>query len=66
MTGTILLEREGHLAHLVLNRPHVLNAIDNELAEDLSKPATRSRRIPRCGSSCFAARAIELFRPAPT
>jgi len=36
MTSTVLLERDGHLAHLVLNRPHVLNAIDNELAEDLS------------------------------
>jgi enoyl-CoA hydratase/carnithine racemase len=36
MTGTVLLERDGHLAHLVLNRPHVLNAIDNELAEDMS------------------------------
>ena len=35
MTGTVLLERDGHLAHLVLNRPAVLNAIDNELGEDL-------------------------------
>ena len=36
MTDTVLLEREGHLAHLILNRPQVLNAINNELAEDLS------------------------------
>ena len=36
MTNTVLLERDGHLAHLVLNRPEVLNAINNELAEDMS------------------------------
>jgi enoyl-CoA hydratase/carnithine racemase len=35
MSGTVLVERDGHLTHLVLNRPHVLNAIDNELASDL-------------------------------
>jgi enoyl-CoA hydratase/carnithine racemase len=32
---TVLVEREGHLAHLVLNRPEVLNAIDNTLGEEL-------------------------------
>jgi len=36
VTGTVLLERDGHVAHLVLNRPEVLNAINNELAEDMS------------------------------
>lgn len=36
MSGTVLVERTGHLAHLVLNRPEVLNAIDNRLALDLS------------------------------
>jgi enoyl-CoA hydratase len=36
VTDTVLLEREGHLAHLILNRPQVLNAINNEVAEDLS------------------------------
>ena len=35
MTETVLLEREGHLASLVLNRPEVLNAIDNRLASEL-------------------------------
>jgi enoyl-CoA hydratase/carnithine racemase len=33
--STVLVERDGHLAHLILNRPEVLNAIDNELAEEL-------------------------------
>ncbi len=36
MTSTVLIQRTGHLAHLVLNRPEVLNAIDNSLAEELT------------------------------
>ena len=36
MSRTVLIERQGHLAHLVLNRPEVLNAIDNTLGEELS------------------------------
>ncbi len=37
MSATILVERESdHLAHLVLNRPEVLNAIDNTLAIELT------------------------------
>jgi enoyl-CoA hydratase/carnithine racemase len=42
MSPTILLERderERHLAHLVLNRPEVLNAIDNTLAAELRDAA---------------------------
>ena len=39
MTDKVLLERDaargGRLAHLVLNRPEVLNALDNELGEQL-------------------------------
>jgi enoyl-CoA hydratase/carnithine racemase len=33
---TILIERDGHLAHVILNRPEVLNAIDNTLARELT------------------------------
>jgi enoyl-CoA hydratase/carnithine racemase len=33
--STVLVEREGHLAHLILNRPEVLNAIDNALGVEL-------------------------------
>ncbi len=40
MTETVRLERDatrgGRLAHLVLNRPEALNAIDNQMAEELS------------------------------
>jgi enoyl-CoA hydratase/carnithine racemase len=36
MSPTILVERAGHLAHLILNRPEVLNALDNTLAQELS------------------------------
>ena len=35
MSPTVLIERQDHLAHLVLNRPEVLNAIDNTLGEEL-------------------------------
>jgi enoyl-CoA hydratase/carnithine racemase len=35
MSPTVLVERAGHLAHLILNRPEVLNAIDNTLAREL-------------------------------
>jgi enoyl-CoA hydratase/carnithine racemase len=31
----LLVEREGRLAHLILNRPEVLNAIDNTLGQEL-------------------------------
>lgn len=36
MSPTILVEHDGHLAHLILNRPEVLNAIDNTLATELT------------------------------
>ena len=35
MSPTVLVEREGHVAHLILNRPEVLNAINNTLGEEL-------------------------------
>jgi enoyl-CoA hydratase/carnithine racemase len=35
MSPTVLVEREGHLAQLILNRPDTLNAIDNTLAAEL-------------------------------
>lgn len=38
MSDAVLVERtppDGHLVHLVLNRPEALNAIDNRLARDL-------------------------------
>src|SRR5438132_8827443 len=35
MSPTVLVERDGHIAHLILNRPESLNAIDNTLGEEL-------------------------------
>jgi enoyl-CoA hydratase/carnithine racemase len=35
MSPTVLVERTGNIAHLILNRPEVLNAIDNTLAREL-------------------------------
>ncbi len=37
MSPTVLVQRDEHLAHLVLNRPEVLNAIDNTLARELTQ-----------------------------
>jgi methylglutaconyl-CoA hydratase len=37
MSPTVLVERDGHLAHLILNRPDVLNAIDNTLGAELGE-----------------------------
>jgi enoyl-CoA hydratase/carnithine racemase len=36
VSPTVLVEREQHLATIVLNRPEVLNAIDNALAVELT------------------------------
>jgi enoyl-CoA hydratase/carnithine racemase len=33
----VLVERDGHLAQLILNRPEVMNAIDNTLGEELGE-----------------------------
>jgi enoyl-CoA hydratase len=42
MSPTVLVDREGdHLVHLVLNRPEVLNAIDNTLATELTAECAR-------------------------
>ena len=36
MPGTVLYEREGHVATITYNRPEALNAINQELREDLN------------------------------
>lgn len=36
MAGTVLYEREGHIATITYNRPEALNAINQELREDLN------------------------------
>jgi E-phenylitaconyl-CoA hydratase len=36
MAGTVLYEREGHVATITYNRPEALNAINGELREDLN------------------------------
>jgi crotonobetainyl-CoA hydratase len=35
MTGTVLYERDGHVARLTLNRPEALNAVNAALADEL-------------------------------
>ena len=47
MSPTILVQRDGeHLAHVVLNRPEVLNAIDNTLALELTSAAEQVAADP--------------------
>ena len=41
MSATVLVECDGHIAHLILNRPESLNAIDNTLAEELGAACDR-------------------------
>jgi len=36
MTGTVLYEREGHIATITYNRPEALNAVNGELRGDLN------------------------------
>jgi enoyl-CoA hydratase/carnithine racemase len=41
MSPAVLVERDGHIAHLILNRPESLNAIDNSLGEELGAACDR-------------------------
>jgi enoyl-CoA hydratase/carnithine racemase len=59
--STVLVERDGHLAHLVLNRPEVLNAIDNTLAEDLRVTCERLSADPDVWSIVFRGNGERAF-----
>jgi E-phenylitaconyl-CoA hydratase len=43
MAGTVLYERDGHIATITYNRPEALNAINQELREDLDAAWVRFR-----------------------
>ena len=43
MTDTVLYEREGRIATITYNRPEALNAINQELREDLNAAWVRFR-----------------------
>ncbi|MFQ5381414.1 MAG: enoyl-CoA hydratase/isomerase family protein [Dehalococcoidia bacterium] len=43
MAGTVLYERDGHVATITYNRPEALNAINQELREDLDAAWARFR-----------------------
>ena len=42
MTGTVLYERDGHVAVLTLNRPYALNAVNSALADELGDHLERA------------------------
>ena len=42
MTGTVLYERDGHVALLTLNRPDALNAVNSALADELGDHLERA------------------------
>ena len=46
MTAKVLYERDGRIARITLNRPEVLNAIDNELPGALSDAVARADADP--------------------
>jgi enoyl-CoA hydratase/carnithine racemase len=43
MPGTVLYERDGHVATITYNRPHALNAVNGELRQDLNAAWLRFR-----------------------
>ena len=44
--STVLYERTGRIARLTLNRPHVMNAIDDDLPRDLAAAVARADADP--------------------
>ncbi len=53
--STVLLRRDGGIAHLTLNRPDAGNAIDPTLAADLARAATDVAADPAVRASCSPA-----------
>ena len=46
MTDKVLLEKDGRIARITLNRPEVLNAIDDEVPALLSAAVARAETDP--------------------
>ena len=59
MSPTVLIERTGNLAQLVLNRPEVLNAIDNAMGEELGAACDELAAKCRGGDQSEDGRAVE-------
>ena len=47
MGDTVISERKGRISIIKLNRPHVLNAVNDELVEDLIKALAKARGDPK-------------------
>jgi enoyl-CoA hydratase len=62
----VLYERDGRIARITLNRPDVLNAIDDDVPRELEAAVLRANEEPGMFmSSCYRARAAP-FAPATT
>ena len=42
----VLYQREGRIGRITLNRPEVMNAIDDDLPKELAEAVTRADRDP--------------------
>src|SRR5260370_3492177 len=63
MSGTVLLDRDGHVATITLNRPDKLNALNEELLTELARAlrdlmrdaSVRCAILTGAGDKAFAA-----------
>lgn len=47
--GKVLYEKDGRIARISLNRPEVMNAIDDDLPVELSAAVARATPTAFCG-----------------
>ncbi len=58
---TIVYEKKGNIAYVTLNRPEALNAINQELAEELYKCVEDFRDDPECQIAIISANGEKAF-----
>ena len=63
MTNKVLYEKDGRIGRITLNRPDVLNAIDDELPGALAEAVARAEADP--GIHVMAVSYTHLTLPTP-